>query len=164
MDRSSSRQSIVDARHAEPELVTAEPEKSKPVEHALDQQDIGSTDKVQGRRVNRQLDVALLPLLSLLYLFNGLDRGNVGNAQTQGKQTVIPPYMTIDKNGHISHGAIIRDMAPLSCLTVTSCALLVMHVSSPPVHRLSYISSTVNMIAEKPSLHRLYQRHWCCCR
>ncbi|KAK0629242.1 major facilitator superfamily domain-containing protein [Bombardia bombarda] len=36
------------------------------------------------RRVNRKLDFALLPLLSLLYLFNGLDRSNVGNAQTQG--------------------------------------------------------------------------------
>jgi hypothetical protein len=37
------------------------------------------------KRVNRKLDVALLPLLSLLYLFNGLDRSNVGNAETQGK-------------------------------------------------------------------------------
>lgn len=36
------------------------------------------------RRVNRKLDWAILPLLSLLYLFNGLDRGNIGNAQTQG--------------------------------------------------------------------------------
>ncbi|KAK3937955.1 major facilitator superfamily transporter [Diplogelasinospora grovesii] len=36
------------------------------------------------QRINRKLDVGLLPLLSLLYLFNGLDRGNVGNAQTQG--------------------------------------------------------------------------------
>ncbi|KAK7421662.1 hypothetical protein QQX98_002129 [Neonectria punicea] len=39
---------------------------------------------VQTRALNRKLDVALLPLLSLLYLFNGLDRGNVGNAETQG--------------------------------------------------------------------------------
>ncbi|KAH8666868.1 major facilitator superfamily transporter [Xylariales sp. PMI_506] len=36
------------------------------------------------RALNRKLDVALLPLLSLIYLCNGLDRGNVGNAQTQG--------------------------------------------------------------------------------
>ncbi|OLN87016.1 High-affinity nicotinic acid transporter 1 [Colletotrichum chlorophyti] len=41
------------------------------------------------RRVNRKMDIALLPLLSLLYLFNGLDRGNVGNAQTQGFTTDI---------------------------------------------------------------------------
>ncbi|KAK1835711.1 high-affinity nicotinic acid transporter [Podospora conica] len=33
---------------------------------------------------NRKIDIALLPLLSLLYLFNGLDRGNIGSAQTQG--------------------------------------------------------------------------------
>ncbi|KAI8932479.1 hypothetical protein NX059_010664 [Plenodomus lindquistii] len=35
-------------------------------------------------RVNRKMDVALLPFLSLLYLFNGLDRSNIGNAETQG--------------------------------------------------------------------------------
>ncbi|KAM5342799.1 hypothetical protein ACJ41O_013765 [Fusarium nematophilum] len=38
----------------------------------------------QSKALNRKLDIALLPLLSLLYLFNGLDRGNVGNAETQG--------------------------------------------------------------------------------
>ncbi|KAI5468164.1 major facilitator superfamily domain-containing protein [Mariannaea sp. PMI_226] len=36
------------------------------------------------RRVNRKMDFAMLPLLSLVYLFNGLDKGNIGNAQTQG--------------------------------------------------------------------------------
>ncbi|KPM38010.1 hypothetical protein AK830_g8568 [Neonectria ditissima] len=41
-------------------------------------------DVIQTRALNRKLDLALLPLLSLLYLFNGLDRGNVGNAETQG--------------------------------------------------------------------------------
>ncbi|OIW25359.1 MFS general substrate transporter [Coniochaeta ligniaria NRRL 30616] len=40
--------------------------------------------EAKNRRINRKLDLALLPFLSLLYLFNGLDRGNVGNAQTQG--------------------------------------------------------------------------------
>ncbi|KAH6880502.1 major facilitator superfamily domain-containing protein [Thelonectria olida] len=39
---------------------------------------------IRNQAVNRKLDIALLPLLSLLYLFNGLDRGNVGNAETQG--------------------------------------------------------------------------------
>lgn len=41
------------------------------------------------RRLNRKLDLAILPLLSLLYLFNGLDRGNVGNAQTQGEAILV---------------------------------------------------------------------------
>ncbi|UKZ83338.1 hypothetical protein TrVFT333_011146 [Trichoderma virens FT-333] len=36
------------------------------------------------RRVNRKMDFAMLPLLSLIYLFNGLDKGNIGNAETQG--------------------------------------------------------------------------------
>lgn len=42
---------------------------------------------VRSRRVNRKIDVALLPFLSTLYLFNGLDRSNVGNAETQGELT-----------------------------------------------------------------------------
>jgi hypothetical protein len=36
------------------------------------------------RRLNRKMDIALLPFLSILYLFNGLDRSNIGNAETQG--------------------------------------------------------------------------------
>jgi hypothetical protein len=42
-------------------------------------------DVAMGRRINRKLDMALLPFLSLLYLFNGLDRSNIGNAETQGR-------------------------------------------------------------------------------
>lgn len=34
----------------------------------------------QHRRVNLKMDLYVLPLLSLLYLMNGLDRSNVGNA------------------------------------------------------------------------------------
>ncbi|KAH8882022.1 MFS general substrate transporter [Thozetella sp. PMI_491] len=41
-------------------------------------------EKAKNSRVNRKIDIALLPFLSLLYLFSGLDRGNVGNAETQG--------------------------------------------------------------------------------
>ena len=41
-------------------------------------------EKQFNRVLNRKLDFVLLPSLSLLYLFNGLDRGNIGNATTQG--------------------------------------------------------------------------------
>jgi hypothetical protein len=44
----------------------------------------GVEHKSISKRVNRKMDTALLPFLSLLYLFNGLDRSNVGNAETQG--------------------------------------------------------------------------------
>jgi hypothetical protein len=44
-------------------------------------------EKALSRSLNIKLDIFLLPFLSLLYLFNGLDRGNVGNAQTQGKHS-----------------------------------------------------------------------------
>jgi hypothetical protein len=40
--------------------------------------------EVVSRRLNRKMDLALLPFLSILYLFNGLDRSNIGNAETQG--------------------------------------------------------------------------------
>lgn len=41
-------------------------------------------DAALNRKINLKMDVAMLPLLSILYLFNGLDRSNVGNAETQG--------------------------------------------------------------------------------
>lgn len=41
-------------------------------------------DDAISKQVNRKMDIALLPFLSLLYLLNGLDRSNVGNAETQG--------------------------------------------------------------------------------
>ena len=47
---------------------------------------------VRSRRVNRKIDLALLPFLSALYLFNGLDRSNVGNAETQGELTSSQIY------------------------------------------------------------------------
>ena len=41
-------------------------------------------ERVMNRRINLKMDIAMLPLLSLCYLFSGLDRGNIGNAETQG--------------------------------------------------------------------------------
>jgi hypothetical protein len=46
---------------------------------------VTTEEKASSRALNLKLDLFLLPFLSLLYLFNGLDRGNVGNAQTQGQ-------------------------------------------------------------------------------
>jgi len=46
--------------------------------------------RARNRALNRKLDFHLLPALSPLYLFNGLDRGNVGNAQTQGTVSFGP--------------------------------------------------------------------------
>jgi hypothetical protein len=46
---------------------------------------VTTEEKALSRALNIKLDVFLLPFLSMLYLFNGLDRGNVGNAQTQGQ-------------------------------------------------------------------------------
>jgi hypothetical protein len=45
---------------------------------------VTAEEKAMSRALNVKFDIFLLPFMSLLYLFNGLDRGNVGNAQTQG--------------------------------------------------------------------------------
>jgi hypothetical protein len=46
-------------------------------------------EKAKNRALNLKMDIFLLPMLAFLYLFNGLDRGNVGNAQTQGNYSII---------------------------------------------------------------------------
>jgi len=44
-------------------------------------------EKRQSRALNRKLDLFVLPLCVLIYLLNGLDRSNLGNAQTAGFTT-----------------------------------------------------------------------------
>jgi MFS family permease len=41
-------------------------------------------EKHQHRSLNRKLDLFVLPFCVFIYLFNGLDRSNIGNAQTDG--------------------------------------------------------------------------------
>jgi hypothetical protein len=53
------------------------------VEHSVD------GTRAMSRRVNLKMDIALLPFLALLYLFNGLDRSNVGNAETNGRLQLL---------------------------------------------------------------------------
>ncbi|KAJ6102308.1 MFS general substrate transporter [Penicillium sp. IBT 16267x] len=45
---------------------------------------ISAEEKAQHRALNRKLDLYLVPFCALIYLFNGLDRSNLGNAQTNG--------------------------------------------------------------------------------
>ena len=42
------------------------------------------SEKKLSRALNRKFDLFLLPFCVLIYLFNGLDRSNLGNAQTDG--------------------------------------------------------------------------------
>ncbi|KAK2737045.1 hypothetical protein FQN55_001315 [Onygenales sp. PD_40] len=42
------------------------------------------TDHKAERALCRKFDVRLLPVLAVMYLFNALDKGNLGNAQTDG--------------------------------------------------------------------------------
>ncbi|RYP78911.1 hypothetical protein DL771_000296 [Monosporascus sp. 5C6A] len=41
-------------------------------------------DKAAERALTRKFDLRLLPVLAVMYLFNALDKGNLGNAQTAG--------------------------------------------------------------------------------
>ena len=68
-------------------------EKVSPLQTNIPAGYIASTDEESAvsRSLNLKMDVFLLPFLSLLYLFNGLDRGNVGNAQTQGETPTTFP-------------------------------------------------------------------------
>jgi hypothetical protein len=43
-----------------------------------------SEEKKQSRALNRKFDMFLLPVCVMIYLLNGLDRSNLGNAQTGG--------------------------------------------------------------------------------
>ena len=54
-------------------------------------QDMTPEEEELSHRINRKMDLAMLPMLSLLYLFNGLDKGNIGNAETQGMLSLETP-------------------------------------------------------------------------
>jgi hypothetical protein len=43
-----------------------------------------NNEKQRSRALNRKFDLFVLPICVLIYLLNGLDRSNLGNAQTAG--------------------------------------------------------------------------------
>ena len=87
-----------------PETIDRKEGDSETLEKVLEQSGHVSTrhtsqtaeENAMNRALNRRLDIFLLPFLSLLYLFNGLDRGNVGNAETQGMSVnTLPREITL---------------------------------------------------------------------
>lgn len=72
------------ARIEKPAIIPSECDPRETVEVPSGYFPVTAEEKAMNRAFNVKLDIFLLPFLSLLYLFNGLDRGNVGNAQTQG--------------------------------------------------------------------------------
>ncbi|KAI8623425.1 MFS transporter [Xylariaceae sp. FL1651] len=75
------------------------PEKLEQVEHCESGHDDGNGAKVvaeafndefdyeRSKRLNRRLDIRILPLCCWLYLLNFLDRGNIGNAKVLNQET-----------------------------------------------------------------------------
>jgi MFS family permease len=63
---------------------------AKELQQAQDSSDQGgyipvsAEEKAQHRALNRKLDLFIVPFCACIYLFNGLDRSNLGNAQTNG--------------------------------------------------------------------------------
>jgi hypothetical protein len=49
-----------------------------------DVQDSMTIDPAAERRIVWKLDIHILPILALMYMFNTLDRSNMGNAETDG--------------------------------------------------------------------------------
>ncbi|KAI4727242.1 hypothetical protein E4T49_05018 [Aureobasidium sp. EXF-10728] len=47
-------------------------------------QPTSAEEKAASRKLNRKLDLMILPLLAMAYMFNQLDRTNLGNAETAG--------------------------------------------------------------------------------
>jgi MFS family permease len=52
-----------------------------------DGEEIDINDVVQNKRLNRRLDLRILPLCCWIYLLNFLDRGNIGNARVLNAET-----------------------------------------------------------------------------
>lgn len=44
---------------------------------------------LQHRKVNRKMDICVLPVLASLYLMSGIDRSNVGNAAVRHRSFPI---------------------------------------------------------------------------
>ncbi|KAI2465166.1 putative MFS transporter [Annulohypoxylon bovei var. microspora] len=51
---------------------------------ASDEATVDAIDSAAERALCRKFDLRLLPVLAIMYLFNALDKGNLGNAQTAG--------------------------------------------------------------------------------
>lgn len=49
------------------------------------------------RALVRKFDFRLLPVLAIMYLFNSLDKSNVGNAKTAGLEGVSIPAIWITR-------------------------------------------------------------------
>ncbi|KAK2027032.1 major facilitator superfamily transporter [Colletotrichum zoysiae] len=55
--------------------------------HDYDEDIVQVIDKAAERRLCKKLDFRILPVLAIMYLFNALDKGNLGNAETDGLST-----------------------------------------------------------------------------
>jgi hypothetical protein len=82
-DRRPPESSFQKSTRSTPESISlAEMDNEDPIPRNEHVQSVDNPTAVQ--HVNKKMDICLLPFLSLLYLFSGLDRSNIGNAETQG--------------------------------------------------------------------------------
>lgn len=75
------------------------------------QANVHHVDKAMERRICRKLDMRILPMTAVMYLFNALDKGNISNAKTDG----------IEKHLGIS-GEQWNIMLSIFCIPFVLCA------------------------------------------
>ncbi|KAK9376554.1 major facilitator superfamily domain-containing protein [Lipomyces chichibuensis] len=83
-EKSVSSSSSMEKNEVEPVAVdTAVGSVGIPLE-SVTTKTIGVIDPVIEKAICRRLDMHVLPLLAMMYLFNSLDKSNIGNAETDG--------------------------------------------------------------------------------
>ncbi|KAE8383727.1 major facilitator superfamily domain-containing protein [Aspergillus bertholletiae] len=124
MGKSSSTSEHLETLESEEGVVQAREfenaESAKTIQQSLLQSRQGgyfpmsTEEKAHSRALNRKLDWFLLPLCGLMYLFNGLDRSNIGNAQTDGFTTDLGIPATAINNATSLFFATYVPLMPIS--------------------------------------------------
>lgn len=89
---------------------------------------LGYVDSAAERKLVAALDIRILPILALMYLCSALDRGNLGNAETDGLSK------DLGLHGHQFSLIVTALNVPFACLTVPGVMLarrLGAHVAMP---------------------------------
>jgi hypothetical protein len=108
-------------------------------------------EKAMSSALNVKFDIFLLPFMSLLYLFNGLDRGNVGNAQTQG---LNPPWLIGIKLTSFQASPMISELNPV--ISISQCHYSLSHLFSSSLYPQPLAAKSVPKIGFQSSR---YEEH-----
>ncbi|EEP78760.1 hypothetical protein UREG_03606 [Uncinocarpus reesii 1704] len=80
-----------------------------------------------------KLDIRLLPILAVMYLFNALDKGNIGNAQTAGLSTGMPNLSSASVNETFSRETLDLNFKPGQYNFLLSIFFVPYVIFAPPI-------------------------------